>query len=383
MRHSNVLPHRRRRYMESFKEEWLPVLQGFPVTVSIQAEDLLLLGLTEADFTGVELIQAPWAHFLPTIAQQHDSLVEHAKWQMRHGVRGNAVNKAWFLPEYDAPNWDLLPQEGAIVPVMPAPHVVLYSECDTGDVVVDPRLKDFQALHFRGNIAVPMHATDRLSGPFYIYQRFPTDENLKKVIDTVRGFVESESDEQFIWYLDLEAPIVGSHHGLQVWKNLFAALKREGLDSAFGTISQMAPHWHRVAERPIDTPASRLVGRVLGVKWTKYGKQLGLFAQIAEAARERPPASDAHHALLATAFGSDLFSGICSKLDPPKALDADLGPLPITFDNAVIQVALTALACYRAGGAKNPAKAMRELGLPEDEQWFANRSAALLERMGW
>jgi len=373
--HSNVPADRRRDYMENFSN-WLGVLRSssIPVSTSFSKIDLELLGgIKEENFEGVDLLGAPYNHALLSVFAGHRNLGNHAKWLTHNGTSGNT--EGYFVAEFDIPAKDILPRGHRILPALSSPSTILYSECMTGDVNPDHPISAYKALQFRDKTVVPMHGVEEAQKHFFFWQRYPTDANLQKFLDELHRITENDSDDILILFFDLEAPLVGSHHGLQVWQWFFEAVKSAGLSDAFIPWGEAIDYWKEVAVKP-ETPAMRLLSRDLGRKWTGLQPQLDHLDRIKLC---RSPQNEAEQVWMSMFTTSDFLSAWDRKLRGVISFDADNGNLEIGYDQTIIDIGLTCLRAYER--QESPCFALRGLGSKsEDTRWFANKCALLLEK---
>lgn len=373
-RHSNVPARERRAYVENIRE-WLGVIRdaGFPIQLSFQRDCLDVFGLSEADFDGIELLSAPGNHLLPSRFEKHPVMRKHALHMMRDAsVKGNVPG--YFTPEFDIPRTEILPAGFQILFALPG-QTVLYSECSTSDVVRGGALESHEAIRFHDKVVVPMTGVEGVQKAFFIWQRFKTEENLAKVLDEIRKIAEDGEDRVRVIFLDLEAPLVGSHHGLNVWRELFAAIVSSGLSEHFLSFHDAAERWKERAAK-IDAPTWTLFARQLGTKWTGFQPQLDYLDRVMLC---RAPRTSVEHAWLGLCTSSDVLSAMDRKLRGDIRIDADLGPLAIGYDQAVMSIAFAALGAYERGTSIEDA--LRGLDLPDaDGQWFANRCADCFSR---
>ena len=373
-RHSNVRASERRGYVENISD-WLGVVRdaGFPIPLSFQRDCLDVLGLTEADFTGIELLSAPGNHLLPSRFEKHSVMGAHARHMLRDAaVKGNVPG--YFTPEFDIPRTDVLPPGFQIVFALPG-QTILYSECSTRDVVRGSALESHEAILFHDKVIVPMVGVDGVQKAYFYWQRFKTAENLGKVLDEIRKIVEDGEDFVRVIFLDFEAPLVGSHHGLDVWRELFAAIRDSGLSEHFLSFHDAAARWKERAKR-VDGPTWTLFARQLGAKWTGLQPQMDYTDRVMLC---RAPRTSEEHAWLGLCTSSDVLSAMDRKLRGDIRIDADLGLLSIGYDQTVMSIAFAALRAYEDGTSL--VEALRNLTLADaDGQWFANRCADFFAR---
>lgn len=373
--HSNVPAPKRRAYLERLPD-WVRVLREarVPVVISIQAIDLLVAGLTEADFDGLDLLAAPFNHALFSVIGGRDGLPDHARWLVEHGVAGNVDGAAW--PEFDTPNRDLHPGRSMVYFAVPD-DAFLYSELDERSPSDETCMDAYRAVRFHSHVVVPMHGVRKAQSAFFRWQRRWDGPSRDEMVAAFRKIVEDGKDDVRVFFMDLEAPLVGSHHGLDVWKEFFRILREEGIARHVVGFREAETTWRAAAVKPSQTFA--LLARRLGNKWTAWNQQVILLARIL---RQRAARSDREHAAMACFTTSDLFSALGTQLDavknPPKPHDADLGPITIGWDPTVCTVGHLALDAYDTG--KRLARALVAHAWDDpDARWFAERLAAAVE----
>ena len=368
--HSNVLAPKRRQHIEEFPL-WLKVLKsaGIPITVSFQTVDLEMLGRTTEDFNGLELLRAPYGHLMMSLYSGHPVMREHAKWQILNGITGNT--NGFFFPEFDVPTSVINIQGKPIVPVLPDPSSVLYSSCDSGDINPEAAISQYPAVSFNGMTLVPMVGVAELQKKFFMWQRFPDDrEKLDALMSEVQTCSSQNATTPRILFLDLEAPLVGSHHGLPIWERFFAEIRQRDLQRCFTSFEEASQIWRR---QQVSAPGvSSLIARDL-VKWTRRAPQIQVTDRIKTSVHRKGGLSDRLVAQLTT---SDLLSALGSKLEAKITLTADQGPLEIGYDQSIIDMGFALLAAVEQG--RDPIAALRNCQTSEDGQWFMNRLADVL-----
>ena len=387
--HSNVTDVARKGYIEQYSNLHRVLTSApVPIAVSFQGFDLELLGIYADNFdhTAVELVAAPWAHFLPSLVGEDEVLGASAKWQVAHGVA--SASAARFNPEFDVPpQKHLLPHAGQIMPCV-APSTVLYSECDVGDSDNEHALMKHDAVAFNGNVLVPLSGLDKVNGAWFTFQRFPSDENLAAVIDRLRELVGGNTGKVYVWYVDLEGPIVGSHFGFGLWARLFAAIEGSDVAGQFTNFAATAEHFRQKAVKL----GYGKIARELGNKWTRWPQQLAYYNRWG---RLPAPESDFDQTVLSLVTVSDALSAMNSKIAGDIKKDAVMPdgtqkPVVIGYDQTIITVSNRMLEEYidRSKGYRSRViGALRELRstdprLPTTEagQFFASRIADVLER---
>jgi len=365
--HGNVPARKRREYIETFPQ-WLMALKsaGFPVATSFQGIDLELLGVSEADFAGIDLLGGMYNHALPTVFEKHAGLRDHARWLVENGVCGNVPGM--FFPEFNIPRTEILGREPVIIPVAPSALSFLYSICQTGDIAPGLAISKYEAIAFRDHVLVPMHLDGQKN--FFEWQRTLAPEKLEAFLGDIRAIRDDGQDGVKILFIDLEAPLVGSRHGLAIWERLFAAIRDAGLAECFVPFAQAAEHWRSRAVKP-DESALSLVARDLG-KWLGLDPQVDYLDRVKAV---RPPASNAEHRLLALASTSDVCAAMDRKLRGTVTLPADEGQtVQIGYDQTLIDIGFASLAA--AGNHRRLDVKTQDA----DGQWFVRRIKEALAR---
>ncbi|MBI4256694.1 hypothetical protein HY626_01400 [Candidatus Uhrbacteria bacterium] len=372
-RHSNVPAAKLRAYIENIRQ-WLAVLRaaGFPVSISFQRDDLDVFALTEGDFEGLELLSAPGNHFLPSRFEKHPRLADHARWLLQDNrVHGNVPG--YFLPEFDIPRTNILPPGLQILFALPG-HTLAYSEVGIGDVERASALENYKAVWFHDKLVVPMLGVKPMQDAFFYWQRFRTQENLDKLLTEIRKVAEDGRDDVLVFFLDLEAPLVGSHHGLAIWEELFAAIRNSDLAQHFIGFNEAVKIWQSQAVK-IEGSTWTLFARNLGAKWTGLQPQLDYMDRVGLV---QAPVNRWHHQVLAQSTTSDPLSAWDRKLRGPITITADQGPIQIGYNQGIIDIALLSLAAYQEG--RHALRRHYQSIVDEDTRWLALRIADSIER---
>ncbi len=371
--HSNVSARKRREYLENFRD-WITLLvtAGFPVAPSFQGIDLKLAGVHELSFAGVDLLSAPFAHTLPSLYEKHPVHRGHAEWLFRHGARGSAPGT--FVSEFDIPRLNIIPWRDDILFALPS-HTVGYSECSSGDVNPGADVNKYEAIRFHDKTIVPMRGVEAAQKAFFTWQRVWTDEALEVAMAEIAKLVNDGKDEVYVLFLDLEAPLVGSHHGIEVWRRYFAAIRESNLAQYFVPFKEAAAIW-RARAVDVEGSAHSLFMRQLGVKWTNFQPQMD---HIMRSSMLPEAKSDREQAALSLVTTSDVLSAMDRKIRRPIFVDGDLGKLEIGYDQTIISVGVVVRDAIEHH--RSPMKALRLITLDEDSNWFANKLAYVLETM--
>lgn len=370
--HANLPAKKRRQYVAEFPQ-WVDAINaaGFPVAPSFQAADLTLTGVESKMFADtVDLMDAPYGHLLPSLYEKNGDWHRHLRWQMAWRTIGKGIGM--FLPEFDIPRADSLPQHPKVIFAIPNGHTVAYSECGVHDVAPGGKLEGIDAIWFHNKIVVPMHGVSDVQKAFFFWQRFKTEENLAKVLGEIRKLAEDGEDRVRVIFLDLEAPLIGSHHGLVIWKELFQAIQTSGLSRHFISLAEACAIWERQAIR-VEGAYDRFA-RHLGTKWTGLQPQLDYLFAVA---RLKAPESEADHVRMSYVTTSDVLAAMDRKIRGDITLDADQGPISISYDQAVIAVGKI---CFATSGASDSIRRLREAKLPDDQRWHAERAADAIEK---
>ncbi len=388
--HSNVTDVARAEYLTGYSALHTMLLSaGLPISVSFQGIDLALLGFDESDFdlSSVELIAAPWAHFLPSLVGEDKVLGASAKWQIAHGVA--SASAARFNPEFDVPpQKHLLPHAGQIMPCV-APSTVMCSECDVSDSNGEHALMKREAVAFNGNVLVPLSGLDKVNGAWFTFQRFPTDENLTAVIDRLQELLSGNTGKVYVWYVDLEGPIVGSHFGFGLWERLFEAIANSDVAEQFTSFAATARHFRSKAEKL----GFNSIARELGNKWTRWPQQIALYNRWGHLPM---PKNDFDQAVLSLVTVSDVLSAMNSKIGgnivkEAMLADGSTGQVVIGYDQTIISISMRMLELYTDRSKSYQERiigAMRDLQSTDARQpttaagqFFASRIADMLERL--
>ncbi|MFA4845101.1 MAG: hypothetical protein WC654_00900 [Patescibacteria group bacterium] len=372
-RHGNVSARKRREYILGF-QDWIRILKntGFPVSLSFQRDDLDVFGVDESAFNGIELLSAPGNHFLPSRFEKHPRLASHAKFLLNEGrVVGNVPG--YFTPEFDIPRTNILPEGEQILFALPG-QTVLYSECSTSDVVPGSKLEGYKAIRFHDKIVVPMLGVKPMQDAFFFWQRFKTQENLEKLLNEIRAVVNDGKDNVLVFFLDLEAPLVGSHHGFAIWEELFSTICQSDLAQHFVSFNEATEVWRHQAVT-IEGPTWTLFARQLGIKWTGLQPQLDYLDRVMLA---RIPRSLQEHKHLGQATTSDVLMVMDRKLRGPVTITADGEPIEIGHDQTIIDIALGAITTYE--NRQPLCEKLPGLMRGDDARWFAMRVADTVSR---
>lgn len=388
--HSNVSDVARQSYIDGYPSlHRMLTRAGIPLALSFQGIDLALLEAREEDFGGsIELVATPWAHFLPSLVGEDEVLGASAKWQIEHGVADGSA--ARFNPEFDVPpQKHLLPHAGQIMPCV-APSTVMYSECDVSDSDNEHALMKRDAVTFNGNVLVPLSGLDKVNGTWFTFQRFPTEENLAAVIERLRELLSGNAGKVYVWYIDLEGPIVGSHFGFDLWYRLFEAIRNSDLAEQFTSFAATAEHFRSKAA----TLGYGKIARELGNKWTRWPQQIALYNKWG---RLEMPKDDFDQVVLSLITVSDTLSAMNSKIGGNIVKDAMLadgttGTVVIGFDQTIISISNRMLEAYmdqsRGYSRTRVIHVLRDLQSTDPRypttkagQFFADRIAVVLERI--
>ena len=338
--HSNVPGELRRKLIESFGATWLPVIDSAPVPLllSLQAVDLQVAEVGVDSFTSTDICYAPNNHALISLMFEDPRLVSHGEWLMQNGVVGNVP--VAFFPEFDVPPLEgLMLNERMVVPVWPDSE--MHSNYDAGTFEARGAVNDFEALDMLGHTLVPMTGvTEGFVKPFQFWQRFPKDQDAEHaLVSAIRAVAEDGADGYRFALMDLEAPIVGSHHGVSIWERFWELLVAHDLLDCFASVAEASRHWNSVAVKPEEDAATMLT-RNLGPKWTGYGPQRMHMHALGGCG-----AGGYFHDVLAQASTSDVLSAMHSRLQNRAVprLSADMGTLTVGHDEGVIDLGYWAL----------------------------------------
>ena len=349
--HSEV---RERRVLTEGLPALLVTLRGapIPVVLAIQQRDIEVAGLTFEDLEGLDILAAPYAHGMEglLVGRHIPRLTAHCVWQARNGFAGT-VNGT-FRPEFSDALAQGVHEEGRIFPCLAEGTTTWYTSVGEGFARVEEVAHE--AVRFRGQIWTPMVGVMELVRGYQLFQRDPNDLNgarARPFVEALTRFGES-SDEIRFMPMDVEAALVGSHHGLQVWRRFFELLTHHGLTHHFASFAEAETRWRQVA-----TDASDLVmeGQELllpnrdEAKWRCRRLQNEYLVHLQNTLGYD---SDVGQVLSSVASTSDVFSCMGGMLNPrPVRLSADRGDLVIqgTWDMEVLgRVAMEGLSHIRS-----------------------------------
>jgi len=370
--HSNV-PAKLRRVYATDIVKWLDTFgsAGIPVTTSYQAIDLVMMGLTSGDITrrGIDLLHAPFNHALFSLLPIF-GLRDHALWLQQNGVVGNVAGEFW--PEFDIPT----PSTMVLAPSritfsLPDPNMVSYSETggDLGGFRPETAISHYQAIRYGDRIVVPMVGAEAAQKAFFKWQRFWSQEALDELILEFAKLANDGFDRTVVFFMDVEAPLVGSRHGLEVWQRFFAAIKSAGLERIFVSFNDAARRWREAVVRP-KVSAEHFLARNLGVKWTALHPQLRHLVNSAKV----HPVNSFQHAAAALWTTSDVLSAMDRQIKGDIHLDADEGEVVVGHDPTIISVAglvMQAFNRWQWDGWYSQ--------LSGDAEWFARRCHYMLQ----
>lgn len=346
--HSEV---RKRRVLAEGLPALLATLRGapIPVTLAIQRRDIELAGVTDEDLEGLDVLAGPYAHGMegllvgPSVAS---SLEEHCRWQVENGYEGTVAGT--FRPEFSDALRQGVHKEGQIFPCLAGNASSWYTSVGGGFTqLAEPSQQE--AIRFRGQIWTPMAGVMGLVRGYQLFQRYPDNLNGDEAmafVQVLRAYAQSGDEIRFL-PMDVEAALVGSHHGLGVWDRFFQLLVEHDLTGHFASFAEAEARWRTVA---VD--ASTLVhggGELLlptrnEAKWRSWRPQFDYLAELNQTLRY---SSAVGHVLASIATSSDVFSCMSGMLNPtPVRLPADRGDLVIqgTWDMQVLgHAALSAL----------------------------------------
>lgn len=384
--HSNVPSNHRRQYLQQFGD-WMHVFAqaSIPITLGLQRIDLELAGWEEGQITsqGIGLLSGLYSHILPSMYIRHKRFKRHARWTSHEGrVSGNQTGV--FVPEFELPDIDFLLPGKMFIPIQASPLSIWYSVCQTGDITPHP-IADHQAISFLDKVVVPMAGVSDILKRFFMFQRYPTDDNRRAMLEEIKATANANPDRTLVLFIDLEAPLVGSYHGLRIWEWFFDAIRSDPeVRKLFVNWETACQHWDQNTTPEPSRDAIRGIGRNIGVKWTKWPVQLRHNDRVKECRMSRNEFADFENRWLALFTHSDFLSAWDSKISGGITLDADLGELHISFDQGIIDVSLAALRAWEYN--ELPYSALRDLAgilkrdVSDDTQWFANRCADLLQQ---
>jgi hypothetical protein len=223
------------------------------------------------------------------------------------------------------------------------------------------------------HLVVPMMGADNLIKHFQAYQRSLNPRDLSAFVHELELLGQEPGDLPFVFYMDLEAPLVGSHHGLAIWENIFEAIDKAVLGDLFLDAAAACALWRQQAQKP-GTGEPFSVYRELGSKWQATRPQFEFRHRIL---RSRLPETEAEHRVASLFTQSDYYVAIDNQLRRDIVLSADKGDLRIGYDPAVIQVSELALQAWEAG--RDVAEALRYKS-QDETAWYRRALAAAIQR---
>lgn len=328
---------------------------GLPVVLSLQGVDLLMTNMKVEDFKGIELIGAPFSHILPSLYEKGGPRMrQHLKWQFQEAAV-NPLSTAYFTPEFDIPRTPgILPRTDSqqIIFAIPAGNTLAYSECDAGSrrYVAEGCLEEFEAIAFHDKVVVPMHGVENAMSAFFIWQRFPNDEQTQDaMLAEFRKITEDGQHGIRVFFMDLEAPLIGSHHGLEIWERFFALMRGHFKDHIV-PLDKAAAYWRTKVTKK-DAGSYSYFARYLGAKWTGFHVQIDHILATHKNAEQLGRYTDRQ---LAVITASDVLCGMDRELRGSVSKNADTGPVIIGVDSAVVAAGHSCLCTEPdSGGRRN------------------------------
>jgi hypothetical protein len=344
-----------------------------PITTSFHRLGRHLFGITDADFGGsLQHVDTTAAHTLVNLYGEELATRKLCQRILDEGVKGNA-GEVLFPPEFDIPGADYIIRGNPIVPIAPYPNTVSYYGEADGDISFGAPLSRHEAVQY-GNMTV-VHMSGRMEGTqrgsfllsaFLEWQRFPLDGRRRdRLAEEIRKHLESAEERTFIFYIDLECCLVGSHHGFDIWQMFFDLLREYGLTDGFTSFSAESARWREIARNCQDAP-NFVIERETGHKWTRWPRQNRLIARVKAAVRGWDGDPEVLYRLFLLASSADSLSGmfrkICEEVGTIVRLPADRGPIEIRSDQRVIDMALAALAGIETGDVQVAADMLQQQG---------------------
>ena len=388
--HSNVTDVARAEYLTGYSALHTMLLSaGLPISVSFQGIDLALLGFDESDFdlSSVELIAAPWAHFLPSLVGEDKVLGASAKWQIAHGVA--SASAARFNPEFDVPpQKHLLPHAGQIMPCV-APSTVMCSECDVSDSNGEHALMKREAVAFNGNVLVPLSGLDKVNGAWFTFPALPHGREPDSGHRSLAGAPLGNTGKVYVWYVDLEGTDRGQ--SLRV-RPVGATVRGDRELRRRRAVHQLRGNGPALPQQGGETGFNS-IARELGNKWTRWPQQIALYNRWGHLPM---PKNDFDQAVLSLVTVSDVLSAMNSKIGgnivkEAMLADGSTGQVVIGYDQTIISISMRMLELYTDRSKSYQERiigAMRDLQSTDARQpttaagqFFASRIADMLERL--
>lgn len=375
---------RRRAFIAGFRPliDLLKTESPIPIAMSIQGRDLEVLRMEEADFEGIALFHAPYAHAMAELVPPN--LHNHLKWQWEHGVGGSCDGV--FLPCYSGVNQvcnmpDL--NDTAVIPFL-AEKTVTGAGLELDDVSEFDRelVRDAPAIQTNRGLMVPIRGVQGLVNGFRHFQRFLYTESGADHVEGVNRFrsavkAHRETDRWTIFPLDLESCYIGSHHGDKVWRQFFQMIQRLRVTDDFVAMEEAVAHWRHEAVQRLHLPISRDAS-----KWVRWRRQRRYLEVLNDSASLH---TELRQVLASIAASSDVLTSYSGAVDPMHTvLRADRGNLTIRGNGDLWHLGRGARTCLRHSSQTSDVVLLgyfRRYGLPDnlsvDGQWYARQ---LIER---
>lgn len=367
--HAN-LPSDKRQQLIKDLPLWLQAFEnsGLPILMSMQGIDAALAGIDLQSF-GLDWCHAPYGHLLPSMFEDTD-WDEHVAWNFGAGAFPYHNTDITFSPEFDIPGYTAVTLPPTTFLSLAHPTTVTCTESHQRG----PKLNERGAYLYEGShVVVPMAGTWELIKYFQAYQLTMDKAHLQLFILTLKRLGDEPGDLPFVFFMDFEAPLIGSHHGLKVWEDIFEAIDKAEIRQVFLKAADANQLWRsHAAAKAIDD--SLYFCRDIGSKWTALRPQLSFMHRVLE---NRIPENDTEHRAASLFTQSDIYAALDNCLRRDINLPSDQGTLNIGFDQAVIN------ATYRAlhGWERNDvAGALRLDDDDEVNDWYYKALANAIER---
>jgi hypothetical protein len=381
--HAEVMPGKRRHYVEHFGEVVAFLANApLPLSTSFHGVDFDMTGKKVNDLPSTLLQNAAYNHILPTHFEKSPTLGEHVREMYHTGITGCPY--ALFNAEFDIYRlrdtpFKTVPQ---VMFALATGDTLLYSECGTGQVKAEGAFVSTAPLWFHDKVVVPMHGVAEAQKAFFRWQRQPTKEHADLLMMEIANLIhdDEDDDEIKVFFVDLEAPLVGSERGIvETWSAFFDLVKESYLEKRFVGLPEAAAYWRSRAVKP-HTDANRLFARQTGSKWTGLHKQIDWLMKIAAG---RKPHTVADHVAWSFVTTSDVLAVMNRQMRGDSVLPGTNDDIRISANPDVITVAETCFKALqpveRGMTSVKPEDLLIKLKLDHpDSTWYARRVADVI-----
>lgn len=377
--HAEVLARKRRTYVENF-ESARRVLANAPVPVvsNFHGVDFDFSGTSPEKKQGsCHYLNTSYGHLLPSLLER--SAKEHVQWQYRNGARVTTLGL--FNSEFDLFRGnDIAVQspdgEPEIMFGLATGDTFMYSECGTYEVKSEGKFTETGPLRFHDKIIVPLYGVADAQKAFFLWQRLPSKENADALAMELRKIATNGRGDIMTFFIDLEAPLVGSDRDLpEIWGMFFDLIVASGIKDSVVSLPEAVRYWRRVAGKLPETP--RYFVRQLGTKWTGLHVQTDWLQEMADAGYPEDIGDDATQVAWSFVTTSDVFAVKNRQYRGNVLLKSEKGEVCITVNPDVVTVAKTILQAFEK--RTRPEDALKKLDLPDpDSRWYADRVADVI-----